>query len=67
MYGLFDTDSASQFISKVEQSHKRDTVISERDEMTIAAMVSMQLLYHHFVRSHSTPSLSSQKTSKNSV
>ncbi len=55
--GLFDIDSVRLLRQKANSSA---TGLSEVDEMTVAAIVSTQLLYHHFI-TELVPSLGSDK------
>ena len=48
-YGYFDTESVEKLLSKLRSSEW--TNISERDDMSLAGIASMQLLHHHFVES----------------
>jgi asparagine synthase (glutamine-hydrolysing) len=51
--GLFDSGISSQFLSSVEKKYQQEIPVGEREEMTVAAMASMQLLHYHFVMSKS--------------
>lgn len=55
--GLFDIDSIRLLRQKANSS---TTGLSEMDEMAVAAVVSTQLLYHHFI-AELVPSLGSDK------
>ena len=46
-YGYFDADSVGKLLNKLKSSDWRN--ISERDDMSLVGIASMQLLHHHFV------------------
>ncbi len=46
-YGYFDPDSVELLLNKF--STQRWKNISERDDMTMVGLISMQLLHHHFI------------------
>ncbi len=47
-YGYFNVEQADRLISKARKNAEKQ--ISARDDMAMVAMVSMQLLHHHFIR-----------------
>ncbi len=46
-YGYFDPGSVELLLNKFRSQEWRN--ISERDDMTMVGMISMQLLHHHFI------------------
>lgn len=46
-YGYFDPQSLLKLLNKFKSSDWKN--ISERDDMTLVGIVSMQLLHHHFI------------------
>lgn len=46
-YGYFNPDSVEQLMNKFRNQDWKN--ISERDDMTMVGMVSLQLLHHHFL------------------
>jgi asparagine synthase (glutamine-hydrolysing) len=49
-YGYFDHDNVKKLLNKFKSSDWEN--ISERDDMTLVGIVSMQLLHHHFIENN---------------
>jgi asparagine synthase (glutamine-hydrolysing) len=49
-YGYFDRDIVGKLLNKFKSSNWEN--ISERDDMTLVGIISMQLLHHHFVQNN---------------
>jgi asparagine synthase (glutamine-hydrolysing) len=52
-YGYFSPEGAERLIAKAKKNSEGE--ISARDDMAMVAMVSTQLLHHHFLRGETTP------------